>query len=176
MSGSTHLWSLSIAGTAATAKPVAAALSDEQAITGVIALLKSLTEIGPRARGRDLDAEVLREQFQFDEAKMGNARGPSVSPIGIISLDETRNALGLRPSFGQIHAADLRRFLAVAETAGVSEIRTAPDHALLLLWLTPGAMEHVRTTAASGGFRTRADDPANYAIPCSGAGACASAH
>ena len=176
MFGSKHVWSLSVAGTTSTAKPVAAALSDEQAITAVIALLKSLTEIGPRARGRDLDAEVLREQFQFDEAKMGNARGPSVSPIGIISLDETRNALGLRPSFGQIHAADLRRFLAVAETAGVSEIRTAPDHALLLLWLTPGAMEHVRTTAASGGFRTRADDPANYAIPCSGAGACASAH
>lgn len=172
----THLWTLSIAGTAATAKPIAAALSDEQAIAAVIALLQTLGDVGPRARGRDLDAEVLREQFQFDEAKMGDARGPSVSPVGIIQLDETRNALGLRPSFGQIHAADLRRFLAVAEMAGVSEIRTAWDHTLLLLGLTPSAMEHVRTVAASCGFRTRADDPANYAIPCSGAGACASAH
>ena len=176
MFGSKHVWSLSVAGTTSTAKPVAAALSDEQAITAVIALLKSLTEIGPRARGRDLDAEALGEPFQFDEAKMGNARGPSVSPIGIISLDETRNALGVRPSFGQILAADLRRFLAVAEMAGVSEIRIVPDHVLLLLGLTPGAIEHVRTAAASCGFRTRDDDPANYAIPCSGAGACASAH
>jgi len=172
----THLWIIAIAGTAATAKPIAVALSDEQALAAVISLLQTLADIGPRARGRDLDAVALRAQFQFDDTKTDHTQRPSASPIGIIPLDETRSALGLRPSFGQIHAADLHRFLAVAEMAGVSEIRTALEHAILLLGPTPSALEHVRKAAAGCGFRTHADDPANYAIPCSGAGACASAH
>lgn len=171
-----HFWTLALAGTAATAKPITTRLSDEQAIAAVISLLQILAAIGPRARGRDLDVAALRGKFQFDNNRAAFMRKPAASPVGIIPLDETRGVLGLRPSFCQIHAADLHHFLAVAEMAGVSEIRTAPDHAMLLLGLAPDAMEHVREAAAGYGFRTHADDPANYAIPCSGAGACASAH
>ncbi|NTF44907.1 precorrin-3B synthase [Rhizobium rhizogenes] len=172
----TPLWTLAIAGTAVTAKPIAAALPDGQAIAAVISLLQTLGNIGPGARGRDLDAEALRALFHFDGSRGHDVRDPSVSPVGVISLDEERSVLGLRPSFGQIHAAQLRRFLAVAEMAGVHEIRTAPEHAMLLLGLSSSAAEQLRKAAADSGFRTRADDPANYAIPCSGAGACASAH
>lgn len=172
--GST-LWALAIAGNAATATPLAI-LPDAAAIAAVILLLKALADLGPRARGRDLDATALQAQFQFDGTAPDAAGKSPISPIGIISLDETHGVLGLRPSFGQAHTRDLGRFLAVAETAGVSEIRTAPDHAMLLLGLEPDAMKHIQRAAGDCGFRSHADDPANYAIPCSGAGACASAH
>jgi len=73
-------------------------------------------------------------------------------------------------------AQDLVRFLDVAELAGVHEIRTGPEHSLLLLGLPRKRLEDIVAVAAACGFQTRADDPANYAIPCAGSGACASAH
>ncbi len=169
------LWTLAIAGTETTATPIAT-LPDDLAIADVVMLLKRLSRLGPRARGRDLDVAELRGQFS--EARL-NARaeaGPSISPLGIFSLATGGYALGVRPSFGQIHARDLLRLLAVAEESGVSEIRTGPEHSMLLLGLAADKLEHVRAAATSCGFQTRGDDPANHIVPCSGAGACASAH
>jgi len=79
------------------------------------------------------------------------------------------------PSFGQIHARDILGFLAIAEAAGANEIRTAPEHALLVLGLDAQAAGGVQLAAAGSGFRTHADDPLNHIDVCSGAGACASA-
>jgi precorrin-3B synthase len=58
----------------------------------------------------------------------------------------------------------------------VHEIRTGPEHSLLMLGPPRDRIEDILAAAVDCGFQTRADDPANYAIPCSGAGACASAH
>ncbi|ENN85088.1 Precorrin-3B synthase [Rhizobium freirei PRF 81] len=173
--GAGRLWTLAIAGTNATATPLATLPSDE-AIAGVVALLKRLSLLGPRARGRDLDPAELRGQFPGVTAHAQTTVKPPTSPIGIISLGINGYALGLRPSFGQIHAKDLARFLAVAEENSVSEIRTGPQHSMLLLGLAADELERVRTVAASCGFQTRDGDPANHIVPCSGAGACASAH
>ncbi|WP_412065494.1 precorrin-3B synthase [Rhizobium sp. SYY.PMSO] len=174
-SDDTGLWALAIAGTDATATPLAA-LPGGQVVAGVVTLLKALAEIGPRARGRDLDAASLRARFPALPNHARSAIGPAVSPVGLIRLGDRRCVVGLRPSFGQIHARDLIRFLALAEAAGVSEIRTGPEHSLLLLGLPRERIESILAAAAACGFQTRADDPANYAIPCAGAGACASAH
>ncbi|MBB4242863.1 MULTISPECIES: precorrin-3B synthase [Rhizobium] len=170
-----QLWELAIAGTAVTATPLAV-LPDEQAIAGVITLLKTLAAIGPRARGRDLDAAVLQAQFPASPNLPLRGTIQPAPPVGVIPLDDEHSALGLRPAFGQIHAQDLIRFLGLAEAAGVREIRTGPEHSLLLLGLPRYRVESMQPAAADCGFQTRADDPANYAIPCSGAGACASAH
>ncbi|AYG68408.1 MULTISPECIES: precorrin-3B synthase [unclassified Rhizobium] len=170
-----QLWTLAIAGTDATAMPIAA-LPSEQAIAGVNALLKTLAAIGPRARGRDLDAASLQAQFPALPDHACGETIPPPSPVGIIPLDKEHSALGLRPAFGQIHARDLLRFLGLAEAAGVREIRTGPEHSLLLLGLPLDRVESMQAAAADCGFQTRADDPANYAIPCAGTGACASAH
>ncbi len=170
-----QLWKLSIAGTDATAVPLAV-LPGEQAIAGVITLLKALAAIGPRARGRDLDAAALRTQFPALPNLVQSETTSSASPVGIIALGKEHSALGLRPAFGQIHARDLLRFLGLAETAGAREIRTGPEHSLLVLGLPRGRAGDLLAVAADCGFQTRADDPAHYIIPCSGAGACASAH
>lgn len=170
-----HSWILAIAGTSATATTLAT-LSDEEAVANVITLLKTLALLGPRTRGRDLDPANMRMRFPGASVHADNTARPSASPIGIIPLGANGHAFGLRPSFGQIHARDLMRFLAVAEEEGVTEIRTGPEHSLLLLGLAAERIERIRAIAASCGFQTRGDDPANHIIPCSGAGACASAH
>ncbi|WP_246703283.1 MULTISPECIES: precorrin-3B synthase [unclassified Rhizobium] len=170
-----QLWTLAIAGTQATATPLAI-LSNEDAITSVISLLNALAAIGLRARGRDLDIASLRAQFPALPDLMRGETIPPTSPVGIIPLDKVQSAIGLRPAFGQIHAQDLIHFLGLAETAGVREIRTGPEHSLLLLGLPLDRIEDVLAAAADCNFQTRAGDLANYAIPCAGAGACASAH
>ena len=170
-----QLWELAIAGTQATATPLAN-LTDEQAIPGVITLVKALTAIGPRARGRDLDIASLQAQLPAAPRFSPVESATPASPVGLIPLGKQHAALGLRPAFGRIHARDLIRFLEVAEVAGVHEIRTGPEHSLLMLGPPRDRIEDILAAAVDCGFQTRADDPANYAIPCSGAGACASAH
>ncbi len=173
--GAGYLWTLSIAGTAATATPLAT-LAGDQSIAGVLTLLKRLSLLGPRARGRDLDAEELRGLFPGVRINAQAVAARATSPIGIISLAMNGYALGLRPSFGQIHARNIARFLAAAEESGVNEIRTGPEHSILLLGPAADKLERLRLLAASCGFQTRDDDPANYIVPCSGTGACAFAH
>lgn len=172
-SGST-VWSLSIGGTAQTAK-VLASLSAKQSIPAVIELLKALAHLGPNARGRDLDAASLQAGFPSTQDRAFSATDRPISPIGIHRLDDNNLVLGLRPSFGQIHAGDVLNFLNIAEAAGGGEVRTVQDHALLVLGLEDGAAQNVQRAAASHGFRTAADDPSNHIDVCSGAGACASA-
>ena len=175
ISGNGQLWKLSIAGTDATATPLAV-LPGEQAISGVSTLLDALAAIGPRARGRDLDAASLKAQFPALPDLVHSETALPASAIGIVALGKEHSALGLRPAFGRIHARDLLRFLDLAETAGAREIRTGPEHSLLVLALPGDLAKDLLAAAADCGFQTRADDPANDIIPCSGTGACASAH
>ncbi|MFT4182487.1 MAG: precorrin-3B synthase, partial [Rhizobium sp.] len=166
------LWTLATGGTARTARRLAS-LPTERALSAIIELLRILAQSG--ARGRDLDATALQERFRTHPADTGDIDEPPVSPLGIHRLPDTRPILGLRPRFGQIHANDMLRFLDIAERSGANEIRTAPDHALLLLGLDDASAEALRSAAGDLGFQTRADDPANHLELCSGAGACASA-
>ncbi|GAC1042984.1 precorrin-3B synthase [Rhizobium sp. No.120] len=170
-----QLWRLAIAGTQATATPLAN-LTGDQVVPGVVTLLKTLTAIGPRARGRDLNAASLQAQFPISPDLARRETIQPVPPVGVIPLDDEHSVLGLRPAFGQISAQHLIRFLGIAEAAGVREVRTGPEHSLLLLGLSLDQIESIQTAAADCGFQTRVDDPANYAIPCAGAGACASAY
>ncbi|MBB4567218.1 precorrin-3B synthase [Rhizobium leucaenae] len=172
--GNLTTWVLAIGGTAQTAK-VLASLSAEQSISAVIELLKALAVFGPRARGRDLDVGSLRTHYQSPDVSALDIADQYVSPIGIHPLGGDRLSLGLRPSFGQIHARDILNFLAIAEDAGAHEIRSAPEHAMLVLGLGFEAAKAVQSAAADYGFRTRADDPSNHVDVCAGAGACASA-
>ncbi|MGY5774982.1 precorrin-3B synthase [Rhizobium sp. LEGMi135b] len=170
-----ELWTLAIAGTSATATRLAT-LPGEEAIAGVMALLEALIAIGPRARGRDLDIAYVQAQLPTVRSFSLPENTPLTSSVGLIPLDKQHSALGLRPAFGQIHSQDLIRFLDAAELAGVHEIRTGPEHSLLLLGLQRDNIEDILAVAADCGLQTHADDPANYVVPCSGAGACASAH
>ncbi len=167
-------WRLAIGGTAETAKFLAS-LTTEQSIPAVIELLKTLGHLGPNARGRDLDTASMRARFPSMQDGASNGDAKHVSPIGIHHFGDNSLVLGLRPSFGQIHARDILNFLDIVEAAGANEIRTAPEHALLVLGLADAAARDIQLKAAHHGFRTRAGDPTNHMDLCSGAGACVSA-
>ncbi|MDE1992718.1 MAG: precorrin-3B synthase, partial [Rhizobiaceae bacterium] len=167
-------WTVAIGGTASTAQPLAS-LSADQSISIVIDLLKALAQRGPRTRGRDLDAAELRAEFDLPRGIARRAISPHITPLGIHHLGKTENVLSLRPSFGQMQAQDIIRLLDIAEAAGATEIRTAPDHVLLVLGLPEEKARNVQLAAANCGFQTEADDPANHIAVCAGAGACASA-
>ncbi|MET0748845.1 MAG: precorrin-3B synthase [Rhizobium sp.] len=170
-------WLVAVGGTRGTAAAVSVG-SDESGLNAVVDLLRSLNALGPRARGRDL-ALALRQDASAGVAGPSRPAGyaalrPSKAHVGIHDLERNGVALGLQPAFGQIHATDLIAFLAVAESHGISEFRTAPDHTLLLLGASPQAMAKVQAAAAKSGFWTDADEPARHIAACSGAGGCAS--
>ena len=92
----------------------------------------------------------------------------------ILAVDRARSRS--RPSFGQIHARDLRHFLRRWKFSGQTEIRLAPGHALMVLGIAPDRIAAGAGTGAAGTvcgpFR------AIRAItlpPAPGIGACASA-
>lgn len=163
-------WRISVGGTRWTAVPISVA-SDEHAPAIVLDLLKTLDGLGARARGRDLAASrpAMAEHAAVSSAEQ------TTSYVGLHLVAPDAMVLGLRLAFGQIHAAELVAFLDIAETQGVHEIRTAPDHALLLLGTSAGSMEKLRVRAADFGFWIDADTPASHIATCAGAGGCASA-
>jgi precorrin-3B synthase len=165
-------WQVAIGGSRASAASVFAG-SDEDAPAKVLDLLKTLAALGVAARGRDLRPAGTAPQTESAVPRI--SLQPQQSYLGIHSLGATTGVLGLRPAFGQIHAAALIAFLDVAEAGGVKEIRTAPDHALLLLGASPEAMTKLQAVAGTFGFWTDANEPASHIATCAGSGACASA-
>jgi len=159
-------WRLAVAGTAKTARLSASALSPDAAIAAVLDLLRQLSQLGPRARGRDLVATASAEAEGSDPGR--------TTPTGVHRLGAAY-ALGLRLGFGQIDADNLIAFLAAAEKLGASEVRTAHDHALIVPGLDLAATTALEALAARHGLSSDADDPVNRIAVCAGAGGCASA-
>ncbi|WFR97352.1 precorrin-3B synthase [Rhizobium tumorigenes] len=165
------LWQVAVGGTRAAALPVLLG-SDEQALSAVLDLLKSLDALGPRARGRD-----LAKSFRGEKERLANTSleiQSSKACVGIHPLGPTSVALGLQLAFGQIHAVELTAFLDIAKAKGITEIRTAPDHALLLLGASTDVMAEILAQAVDFGFWTDANTPASAIATCAGAGGCAS--
>ncbi|MGO4438907.1 precorrin-3B synthase [Rhizobium sp. RAF56] len=165
-------WSLAIAGTAKTARPLHASLSTSEAVAAIHDVLRALARVGPRARGRDLISGLPHLPREVAPAPV--APRQRTTPIGVHRLGAT-SALGLRLAYGQIQAADLSAFLLAAERLGASEMRAAHDHALIILGLNGASVASLQALAARYGLSADAGDPANRIAVCAGAGGCASA-
>ncbi|WEX89091.1 precorrin-3B synthase [Sinorhizobium garamanticum] len=170
-------WLLSLGGTARAARPVAL-LDRHGAVPGLLAVLRRLAAMGDAARGRDLDAEVVKDQLA------GGARPPTTSTLamepavpaaGLHTFADGATVLGVGLAFAQVDAASLTAFLRKAEELSVAEIRLAPGHGLFLLGLDRDAAAILQRLALSLGFRIAQDDPRNHIATCAGTGACASA-
>ncbi|RUM99705.1 precorrin-3B synthase [Pseudaminobacter arsenicus] len=103
----------------------------------------------------------------------GNIEHPS--PIGIFTLHATL-ALGLGLPFGSIPADRLIALAKEALCLGATEIRVAPQRALLVLGLSETACASLQNSAKKLGFIIDADDPRCGIAACVGAPACASGH
>ena len=169
-------WSLAVAGTAATAKPVCVLLT-EAVVPVVIRILQALTAIGSAARGRDLDVDAMHALCRLDGGDVSFT--PTVMPaspvVGLHDLGSAGAALGLGFAFAQMDATSLIAFLREASELGAGEIRFAPGHGFFLLGLPPGAAKIVQRLALAQGLRIAADDPRNHIATCAGSTGCASA-
>ncbi|MEH0074168.1 precorrin-3B synthase [Pannonibacter sp. Pt2] len=166
--GGQVLWRIALAGDARTARPVA--LVDEaQAVSHVIALLELLHAQGSASRGRDIAALVPALDEACFPAEL--TAGP-VNPAGVIRNGSSA-VLGLRLAFGRMHAGELESLMAGLSGLGATQVRLAPDHALLVLGLPDGAIPAAARLAAEQGFITRPDDPMNSVSACPGTGFCA---
>lgn len=174
--GEDFRWTLCLAGTAATAKPVSS-LRTGAVVPVVIRILEALSAIGPAARGRDLDIEAVRALCLPDGEDIGVAPAPSpmVSAVGLHHLASGSTVLGLGLAYAQIDAASLAAFLRQAGELGAREIRLSPGHGFFLLGLEGEAAAIVQRLALSHGLRIAADDPRNHIATCAGSTGCASA-
>jgi precorrin-3B synthase len=168
-------WAVAVAGDSQTARRLAVLRSDE-AIAAVITILKRLSEIGPLARGRDLDAATLETLFETGEnISVNDRRNDAISPIGIHDLGEGKAAFGVRLPYAQIRSDALIAFLDRIEQLGISELRLAHGHGFILLSIRPGTLEETKLAAANFGLLTTPDDPRNQIQACAGSAGCASA-
>lgn len=169
-------WQLSLAGTAATAKPICA-LRTEAVVPVVIRILEALTDIGPAARGRDLDIDAVQVLCPpaVDRLEVAPASSPASPVVGMHDLGPAGTVLGLGLAYAQIDAVSLIAFLRQAGELGAREIRFAPGHGFFLLGLEREAAAIVQRLALAQGLRIAADDPRNHIATCAGSTGCASA-
>lgn len=167
-------WLMSLGGTARSARPVAV-FEQERVVSAVIEVLAELSTLGPGARGRDLDADRMRQRWSPDVELPAMFDEPSPwLPAGIHDFGDGRIVLGLGLAYTQTDAGKLAAFLKGAEEVGATEIRLAPRHGLLVLGLSNEAATLARGHALSQGFLASPDDQRNHIATCAGR-ACASA-
>lgn len=173
--GRKTLWLLALAGTEATSRRIA--LLDELAVVpAVMTILETLAAMGDSARARDIDAAALRASLvSMADVDAVERVEPAPNSSGIHDLGADRTALGVGLSFGQIRSHELRIFLEALEIFGATEIRLAPDHALMVLGIAPDRIAAAQALALGHGMRAFPGDPRNHIAACAGIAACASA-
>ncbi|MER9596929.1 MULTISPECIES: precorrin-3B synthase [unclassified Mesorhizobium] len=95
-------------------------------------------------------------------------------PIGVFDLAAAGTALGIGLPFGSMPADQIIALVQSALTLGATEVRSAPQRALLFLGLAPAACLLLQQAAATLGFVIDAADPRTRIAACPGAPACAS--
>lgn len=163
-------WRIAVAGDAFSATPIGM-LPEAKAVETILHLLETLSAKGPAARGRDIvDTISPASAPSCAEATFAEP----VPPVGPIAMNGI-SVLGSRLAYGRMHADDLEGLMAGLAELGATEVRLAPDHALLILGLSAEATKAAVDLARVRGFLTDPTDPANSISACPGTGFCAAA-
>lgn len=170
------VWELGAGGTQNSATRLAA-IDGQNLVGALLIVLTALHDLGPRARGRDLDCDALTEQLAgLSRGDVPPCPRQSSSPvaIGLHTLKQGQTVLGLRPAFGQIGGDVLASFADGLALHHDANVRLCPDHGLLVTGLSAQACADLRGIAAGSGFHVDAKDPALRIAACAGRGACRS--
>ena len=169
---------LAVGGTSRSARNVAVVARD-RAASAVLEVLEAIAAIGPAARGRDVDLAELGDLCDpaalemcvclEDESFLGVQRLTSIPPHA-----ETYT-LGLALPYRQARARDLIAFLDEIEILGLSDIRLAPGHGLIITGLHHAEALEAEDAARRHGFWTSASEPRSNIALCAGTSGCASA-
>jgi precorrin-3B synthase len=152
-------------------------IAPERAVDVVLAILREIAALGPRARAGDLllgrGADALRPQFGIAPAPAPE-RLPAAQFLGRHTLRDGSLALGIALPFGHADADALAELGRRAALYGARGIRSAPDRVLMLIGVPPARAADLAAAAAELGFIVDADDPRRRIAACPGAPACAS--
>lgn len=164
---------LAVGGDGSSARAVAAV--DREALAdAVLVVLQTLSDIGPAARGKDIDVFALEAL----RAGRGLPQKPVIAPapsVGLHDLGAHSHALGIAFAYCQADASSLIAFADAAIAAGADNIRLAPDHCLFVTGLAEKAAADLQRKAATLGFWTEPKDPRRSISLCAGSRGCASA-
>jgi precorrin-3B synthase len=154
------------------------AVVDAAGVVGaVLRILEAIAELGPAARGRDLDLPTL--EGGADERPPSPLAGLFSCRTGVPtqSPDDARSTvLGLVFAYCQARSDDLLAFCDAADAAGAGDIRLAPGHGLFVAGLSGEAAIGLRQTAAARGFITDPGDNRRAIALCAGSRGCVSGH
>lgn len=171
---------LAVGGTNRSARNVAV-VAREKAASAAVHVLEAIAAAGPAARGRDVNAAALTDFC--DPAAPGMALPSEVQVfLGIQTLGSTLAAaeqqvivLGLGLPYRQARASHVIGFLDEIEILGLSDIRLAPGHGLVVTGLHPGEAMKAKDAASRHGFWTSPVEPRANISLCAGTAGCASA-
>jgi len=142
----------------------------DSAVAATLALLGALAALGPQARASDLfpAANISRP----DPGAPHEGAGVGSQLVGATLKTHGGHTSLITLPFGQMHGSALIALAEAAHSAGVTTIRLAPAHRLLLDDASTSLIE----TAAALGFITDPADPRLRASACIGSDGCASGH
>jgi precorrin-3B synthase len=169
---------MAIGGTNRSARKVAV-IDRHDAARAVLDMLEAIAAIGPTARGKDLQVEILDNLY--DPAALEPAlRSEIQSFLGVQKLGtplaQNLATLGLALPYRQAQSTDLIAFLDEIEILGVSDIRLAPGHGLIVTVMQDRETGEAQAAARRHGFWTNASEPRANISLCAGTAGCASAH
>jgi precorrin-3B synthase len=148
----------------------------ERAVDVVLAILREIAALGPRARASDLlrrcGVDEVRQQFGIVPAPAPERR-PAAHMLGRHMLRDASLALGIALPFGHAEADALAELVRRAALCGAQGIRPAPDRVLMLIGLPLARAAGLAAAAGELGLIVDADDPRRRIAACAGAPACA---
>ena len=162
------MWALEVGGNAI------GLLRTQDAAGAAWATLSLIAELGPRGRGRDLDAVAMRQAlapFVVAEPVDPSPARPAQDRIGLTN-GRVGATVGL--AFGAASAAALTGLADAAQVAGIAELHLAPQHRLIGICATEADAARFQQAATALGFIISAADPRRAISACIGSEGCAS--
>lgn len=151
---------------------------DAAANVALVAARAFLGVCRERERLRDLDDERVAHLLSVLSPLLspfdGEVSVASNRPLGVISLDVGRFAVGVAAAFGRLEARQLANFVVVAAEVGATELRLSPWRSFYVEVRDRGAARRLVETARDIGLIVEAKEPILRIDACPGAPACRS--
>ena len=165
---------LAVGGTATTARPLGAVTADD-ALTAALTVLRMIADLGPAARGRDLDAAEVAAAVGAAPGRRLHAGPPLAGGAHRPPSPPRRHRRRRRwPALRPDRRGDPRpRWSTPRETSAPIAFAPAEGRALLAIGIARDSVARFRDRAAGLGFIVRPDDPRRSVVACAGAPACA---
>ncbi|WP_164730683.1 hypothetical protein [Pelagibacterium montanilacus] len=144
-------------------------VTERDAAATVRAVLAELQQIGPRARGSDLDRFALQASLEATSPLPPTYTRPVSYTVGPMVLTGQRPALRIGLPFGQVRAYQLKALGETMARFKVRRARPAPDRTMVLSGFETAALHALSPALSGAGYWTRGDAEGTRLGVCSGA-------